>query len=159
MENQTISPTFIDAPEMLLAGLQKRYAFSEAPEIANLWHEFGPQIGHISKQAGDAAYGLCHNFDESGFEYMACVQVTSGEGLPESYSTATMPAGHYAVFDHPGSTDTIRQTMDAAWSWLRSSKVEVPKGAGFFERYGPGFNPKTSRGDIQIWYPVQEKAS
>jgi AraC family transcriptional regulator len=74
---------------------------------------------------------------------------------------AVIPAGRYAVFTHRGNAADVRQTVDAALSqWLPKSGKEHFKSArtapDFLELYGPGFDPKTGLGDIEVWIPIKK---
>jgi AraC family transcriptional regulator len=71
-----------------------------------------------------------------------------------------VPAQRYAVFAHSEHVSKLRNTCEAIWrQWLPNSGHEfarpAPGAPDFFERYGPGFNPQTGMGDIEVWVPVK----
>lgn len=136
-----------------VAGFDRRYTYQTMSDIPNLWHEFGPMVNHISGQVGEKAYGVCHSFDEGGFSYMAAVEISSTDSLPVGFATLDFPTSEYAVFTHPGSVKTLRETLDYARVWLEENNRQTD-GQSFFEQYGEAFDPSTGSGDITVWYPL-----
>ena len=152
-------PRFEDAASKLVAGLRDHYTPSTSNQIPALWQRFGPYIGRVPGQLSGVTYGVCFPLS-SGFDYMAAVEVSSASGLPEGFSTATIPAQRYAVFAHRGHVSRLYETCDAIErEWLPTSGYEFACGAdgapGFFERYGTSFNPFVGAGDVEVWVPLR----
>jgi len=152
----SISPVrFVDSDSMLLAGLDKHFAFSTMAEIPKLWGDFVPFLGSVSGQVGNVAYGLSYDMNDSGFRYMAAVEIEQIGPLPEGFVTKSLPALRYAVFQHEEHLSKLCITIDSIWhQWLPSSGEVVTDPSIMFERYGPGFCPDAGKGDLEIWLAI-----
>lgn len=147
-------PRFESHGALLVAGLGERYRFETNHGIPAQWQRFIPHIGHMPGQVGMITYGVCCNSDGSGnFDYVAGVEVTSFDDLPEEFSRVRIPARRYAVFTHH-HVATMRGAMRTIWTrWLPASGHEVAD-APDFERYDERFDPATGTGAIEIWLPL-----
>lgn len=150
------APRFEDGKAMLLAGLRGNYTIATMGEIPELWERFVPYINKVPGKKGHVAYGVCFPLQD-GFDYMAAVEVQSSEGVPPELDVVTMPSQRYAVFEHRGHVTKIQETCRAIErDWLPKSRYSLGLGpAGFFERYGEGFDPKIGEGDIEVWVPIR----
>lgn len=150
------SPRFEDEGLLLMAGLSQHYA-CDAPtrDIPGQWQRFAPYIDTLRGRMGTAAYGVCHNFDESGsMEYLCAVQVADVRGLPPQLSSLRVLPQHYVVFTHSGHVSAIRGTWNAIWNeWLPQSSHRIAD-APFFERYDERFDPRTGNGGMELWVPL-----
>ena len=145
----------VDSGPLTIAGLQRRYDYAAMAEIPKLWQVFGPQIGHVLNQVGAIAYGVCSNADDTGFHYLAGVEVSDRASLPSEYSIIEWPAHRYAVFEHEGHVSGLSKTVDAIWhDWLPTSGYQHDRSLGMLERYGEQFDPHTQSGDVQVWVPI-----
>jgi len=153
---------FIKTGPLLLAGLRRRFDATTRPEIADLWHEVGPQFAKLPAQVGEAGYGLCFaaDADNDKFEYMAATEVARAHDLPPRWTHLTLPAQRYAVFPHEGPLEEIADTVGHIFQdWLPGSESARAGGRNqpdFVEHYGEGFNPATGTGDIEIWVPLKD---
>jgi AraC family transcriptional regulator len=153
-------PRFEELGELLIAGFAARYTFDTNQGIPAQWQRFGPHIGAVPAQFGPETYGVACNFDNGGsFEYVAGVRVSDFGELPDGFATIRIPARRYAVFRHPAHVSMLRRTHYTIWNqWLPSSGVEIAD-APNFERYGKEFNPMTGSGPIEVWMPVNHRAT
>ncbi|CAB3790856.1 GyrI-like domain-containing protein [Pararobbsia alpina] len=148
-------PRFEHGPERKIAGFGERYRHGAVEGIPGLWYRFAPLIGKVPHQAGSVTYGVCYGGDETSFDYLAGVEVSSHVGLDETFRTVTLPATEYAVFTHRGHVSGIHQTFEMIWGrWLPESGRQFAQ-SPMFERYGEAFDPATSSGDVEIWCPLQ----
>ncbi len=149
------APRFENGPELKIAGFGERYRYDAIEGIPALWYRFGPYIGKVRHQVGAITYGVCSNGDDTGFDYLAGVEVSSFSDLDESFRTIVIPVAHYAVFTHRGHVSGLHQTFETIWGrWLpESGRVFAP--TPLFERYGEEFDPATASGSIEIWCPLQ----
>ena len=148
-------PRFENAGPIFIAGIERRYNCGEANDIPGQWGSFAPHIGKIPGQAGHVTYGVCTG-EGDVFHYMTGVEVTDLSGLPDDFTGIRVPAQKYAVFTHRGVVSNIAQTLGAIWSeWLPGSGQEPTHSPGFFERYDERFDPKTGRGEVEIWVPIK----
>lgn len=152
------APRFEKTKPMLIAGLGERFDCDASRAIPGLWERFNHHFGAIPGQVGEVAYGVCCNFEDDNFDYIAGVEVSRAGDLPKDFSKVRIPERLYAVFAHRDHISAIRRTFYSIWNrWLPESgyrAVEAPH----FERYGPEFDPKTGSGLVEIWIPVDPSA-
>ena len=148
-------PRFETAKPRRFVGTVQRYNCQAPTGIPDQWQRFGPNMFRI-KQVGNAAYGLCFNFDGEGdFDYMCAVEVPAGSNAPEGMTTFDVPETRYAVFAHRGHIAGIKSTMSAIFSQaIPESGLKLVEGPTI-ERYGPEFNPTTGLGGLEVWVPVE----
>ncbi|MEB0046290.1 MULTISPECIES: GyrI-like domain-containing protein [unclassified Pseudomonas] len=160
MDEQTrikpAEPRFENGHFLLIAGLGGRFTQATSGQIPQLWEQFIPHLGRIPSQKGEVTYGVCCNPDgKGGFEYIAGVEISKLDDLPEKYRWVEVQPQHYAVFEHHGALDTLPQTFQYIWkTWLPQSgraAADAPE----FERYSEDFNPKLATGTLEIWLPLK----
>ena len=155
----TLTEPLIEKRErMLLAGLIKTYAMKDIGGIPALWEQFNAMEDGIPDVVnGKVAYGASLSFsEEKGCEYMAAIEVTSFEGLPREFQTATIPSGTFAIFRQPGHITLMRPTVHAIWSkWLPASGYTAEE-APMVEYYPSTFDPISGNGGFEIWLPVRK---
>lgn len=149
-------PRFERGRFLLLAGLGGRYDQASAATIPQLWEQFAPHIGQVPGQVDDVTYGICCNADGQGaFDYVAGVEISKLDDLPERYRWVEVQPQHYAVFEHQGPLQSLAQTFHYIWkTWLPQSGREAAD-APEFERYSADFNPATGDGVLEIWLPLK----
>jgi AraC family transcriptional regulator len=149
-------PRFENGRMLLIAGLGERYTFETNHGIPRQWERFLPYLGTIPGQVGRTAYGVCCNGDGAGnFDYIAGVEVSSFDDMPDGFSRVRIPAQRYAVFSHRDHVSRIRAAFYTIWNrWLPASNHEHAD-APDFERYDERFDPRTGTGTVEIWLPVR----
>lgn len=152
----TAKPRFEHGHFLLIAGLGGRFTTDTTSGIPDLWDKFIPEIGKIPGQKSEVTYGICCNPDgKGGFEYIAGVEISKLDDLPDKYRWVEVQPQHYAVFEHKGSLDQLPQTFQYIWkTWLPQSGYQAAD-APEFERYSEDFNPKLNTGVLEIWLPLQ----
>lgn len=155
-------PRFEERPAMLVAGLRQFFAFSEIPEIPQIWRRFGPYVGTFPTKPG-GAYGVCLSDPDrpDGFDYLAGVAVPDADDLPPGFATIRLPAARHAVFRHDGHVSGVNATCAAIFAeWLPQSGFSAAPGpVSLVEHYGAGFDPVTGLGGLDLWVPVADRAS
>ena len=132
----------------------ERYAFNALGGIPALWQRLAPHFGHIPGQISTITYGACYDTNETGFEYLAGVEVRDVASLPRDFVSLRVAKQHYAVFTHPGHVSTIRGTLAAIFNgWLPQSGSTRRRSV--FERYDERFDQRTGNGGFEIWIPVK----
>jgi AraC family transcriptional regulator len=148
-------PRMEDGGAILIAGLGERVTFDNLAGLPGLWRRFGEHLGHVPGQVGGVAYGICHNTDDTGFDYIAGVEVADFGSLPKDFARLRVAAQRYAVFTHTEHVSAVRGTFMAIFNdWLPGSG-HVPADAPVFERYDERFNPRTGMGGFEIWVPIK----
>jgi AraC family transcriptional regulator len=148
-------PRFVDGKSFIVAGLAERFTYENRPGIPALWQRFVAYLGHVPGQVGHVTYGIMHGDDETGFDYMAGVEVSRMDGLPAELTRMRLEARRYVVFTHKGHISTIAATMQAIWSrGLAEAGIELDQAPGF-ERYGETFDSQTGVGGVEVWLPAK----
>jgi AraC family transcriptional regulator len=170
------SPRFVQHPQLRIAGLLLRQLNDPPAELPALWQRFAPFIGRVPRQVPGVAFGVCMQAaqgeacsddvcsDDVCSDYVAGCEVEDFAEIPVDWARVTIPPQRYAVFVHPGSASQLQHTVQAIFTqWLPRSGCEAvapgPGVVGFFERYGPGFDPRTGSGDIELWLPLRSQPS
>ena len=153
---ETAKPRFEHGHFLLIAGLGGRFTQATSKKIPDLSEKFTPEIGKIHGQKNEVTYGICCNPDgKGGFEYIAGVEISKLDDLPEKYRWVEVQPQHYAVFEHKGPLDQLPQTFQYIWkTWLPQSGYQAAD-APEFERYSEDFNPKLNTGVLEIWLPLK----
>lgn len=149
-------PRFEHGHFLLIAGLGGRFTSETTQGIPQLWEQFIAHIGKVPGQKDDVTYGICCNPDDKGsFEYIAGVEISKLDDLPDQYRWVEIQPQYYAVFEHKGSLETLPKTFEYIWkTWLPNSAHEAAD-APEFERYSADFNPQTGEGTLEIWLPLK----
>lgn len=149
-------PRFERERFLLIAGLGERFTPATRQDIGLLWQRFVPHIGKVPGQVDRKTYGICCNPDgQGGFEYIAGVEISKLDDLPERYRWIEVQPQHYAVFEHGGALQDLPRTFDYIWNtWLPQSGREAAD-APEFERYSADFNPRAGTGVLEIWLPLR----
>jgi AraC family transcriptional regulator len=147
-------PRMEDGRALLIAGFADRFTFETTGGIPALWQRFNEQIP-IPGQVGRTAYGACYNTDDSGFDYIAGVEVSDFGLLPPEFNRLRIAEQRYAVFTHTDHVSTIRGTFMAIFNeWLPKSGYQSAD-APVFERYDERFDGRTGTGGFEIWVPIK----
>jgi AraC family transcriptional regulator len=150
-------PRFETSKPLLIAGISERCTHENGGAgIPNQWEQFHQKVDDIPDRVGKVAYGVCCNGDDSGFDYIAGVEVADFSDLPREFARVRIPEQKYAVFTHSEHISTIRRTVNTIWNhWLPASGMKAAD-APSFERYDENFDPATGNGGLEIWVPVRE---
>ncbi|MGE8067794.1 GyrI-like domain-containing protein [Pseudomonas sp. NPDC089569] len=142
---------------LLIAGLGGRFTRQSVSGIPDLWEKFQPHIGKVPGQKGEYTYGVCCNFDgKGGFDYIAGVEISKLDDLPEQYRWVEVQPQKYAVFEHKGSLQSLPQTFHRIFDILLPQSGHEPINAPEFERYGKDFNPDPRFCRLEIWLPIKD---
>lgn len=151
-------PRFETGQSRWIAGLSSRFTFATNEGIPALWEAFNPYFRNIPDQVSDATYGVCCNPDgEGSFEYIAGVEVSRRDRLPDAFRCVALAPVQYAVFEHKGHISLLHQTVYTIWhQWLPASGMDAAD-APDFERYSEDFDPVAGTGSLEIWLPVKAR--
>jgi AraC family transcriptional regulator len=151
-----IAPRIEQRPALHLVGTVCDYAFADGDMLRALplqWAAFGPLIPTVESGEAAVAFGVALPAEDSGyFRYMTAVPARSGVAPPRGMSAITLPAGSYLTFAHEGHVSTLNQTVAVACA----GRKPASGAPAFLEYYGPGFDPETGLGDIEIWLPIAD---
>jgi AraC family transcriptional regulator len=152
-------PTYRDPGMLLIAGIREFRGYDDTAAIPAQWHRFVPHIGNVSWEIPGSTYGVVSSSgdEREGFDYMSGVAVRSLDSLPEGLSGIRLQPRRYACFQHHEHVSAIAGTCGAIFEqWLPSSGEQAADGAlMLIEHYGPGFDPSTGMGGIEVWIPLK----
>ena len=154
---QLEAPRVENSRPLLIAGLRSRFGDEPWRGTPALWQRFAPYLGKIHGQVGHTAYGLCF-LSANSVEYLAGVEVSGRSGLPNDFTTVSIPAQRVLVFPHRDHVSKLHITCDMISEWLSTSGYEAAKPDGapdFLERYSEEFNPSTGIGGMEVWVPIK----
>ncbi len=142
-----------------LGGLRRRHAFAESSRtIPQQWHEFESRLP-LPGQLGTTTYGVVCAADNSGLEYMCAVEVESLSVLPADVGRIQLRTQRYAVFLHRGDVSAIQVTWKRILDqWLPQSGCRSAQRPDF-ELYDSRFDPRTGKGEVEIWIAIADDAS
>lgn len=147
-------PRMAVSPLRLIAGLKARYTFATNQGIPAQWMAFDAWCAQIPATVGNAAYGVCYDYRDGSFDYLAGVEVTRTDELPRELDTVRLMAGNYAVFEHHGHISAFNKTVYTIWNKLVPELKLMLRDAPNFELYDERFDPKTGSGTVEIWLPL-----
>ncbi|MGZ4031605.1 MAG: AraC family transcriptional regulator [Tumebacillaceae bacterium] len=145
----------LEIPAMSIACAEDMVKNNE--QIPELWEQFNPRVGEIKNRTDlSTFYGVCIPADDAKFSYMAAVEVSSLEEVPDGMIGYTIPAQQYAVFTHRGPVWTIQDTMQQIYgSWLPQTGYEFAK-APDLEVYGEKFmGPANADSEMEICVAIK----
>lgn len=162
-----MEPKFVTRDEFQVVGMECIGTNSNG-EFGRLWEEFLGRMDEISNRSQECGcYGLCGcgpecepekgicKCQESGFSYIACVEVSDASEIPAGMVTKTIPAAKYAVFTHKGNLDKLGETYNNIYQkWLPESGCEIA-GSYCFELYDSRFNSTGEDSELDIYTPVK----
>ena len=151
-----LDPRFASAPAMLLAGIRRHHAMTDAHHtISAQWQEF--RTSGFRDTRAPRAFGVICGTDGERFEYMTALEVDSFDDLPAGFGRMRVPAQNYAVFLHRGHVSGLADLWRRiAAEWLPASEYDDAETPAF-EIYDDRFDPETGSGDVEIWFPVKPK--
>lgn len=154
----TLPPVAVVASErMRLVGLRSRIPHEARGRIPDLWQRFSPHIPALTEGRAKIAWGAILDAGvEDAFDYVAAVDAGPDAAVPAGLVAVEVPAARWATAAHRDHVSTIHATCDAMVAeWNPSLGTAGRAGETvLMERYGPGFDPATGRGDIAVWVPL-----
>ena len=145
---------------MSVAGLKGHFLTGGDPAIPGQWTRFAAYLGKIARQVGHSRYGIGWTEPAGGLDYMSAVEVREGAAaVPGELTSERIPEAFYAVFVHAGHVSEIPKTMQRAVAWLMKNGRQIRQRAGapsLIECYGEGFDPKSGKGDVELWIPIEK---
>jgi AraC family transcriptional regulator len=158
-----MEPKIVTKNEIKVIGLQY-IGNNQNGEIPKLWESLFQRIHEIKNGIHyGACYGICECICEgeckcgSGgdFLYVACIEGTSLDDIPEGMVGKTIPASKYAVFTHKGSLEALQTTlMNIYTKWIPAAGLE-PCGKHMFELYDERFDDFSEKSELEIYVPVK----
>jgi predicted transcriptional regulator YdeE/DNA-binding transcriptional MerR regulator len=155
----TMQPKIVTLPAFNVVGLCY-HGDNANQEISVMWGEFNRRAREIKPYLVPAAnaYGVCamvEGLPEGHFEYVAGFEVREDAPVPEGMVQRRVPAQKYAVFEHVGPLDKLRETYHNVYQvWLPQSGLEVAPGYDM-EVYTEEFKDFAPDSVFYIYVPVK----
>lgn len=152
-----IEPKIILDREFKVVGLRKAVKPGDIA-IRYLWEEFSIRKLEISNAVLPAAsLGICEYMpnitDEDEFDYLAGVEVTDFQSIPDGMVTKLIPKSKYAVFTHQGPIRGLKATYQSIYGvWLPNSDYELAE-LDTIELYDP--KPGCPEDTLDIYIPIR----
>ncbi len=148
-------------PALTLAAFVVRYTRETVGRIPGQWARFAALVPYLPGRTGPATFGLCFEWVEETLDYGCAVEVVPGRVLPAGWCLRSIPTVRYAVFPFEGHVSALPGVQARILEeWLPAAGlVRLRELAGgklrFVERYGPRFDARAGRGDVEIWLPLE----
>jgi len=133
---------------------------SPSGTLHKLWDEFMQRHEEIKLVKDPSkAYQVCV-FDKSNpsaeeYTFIAGMESSSLEQIPEGMMGHRVKAAEYAVFEHHGLLDKMHQTYEYIFGvWLAQQGLELAE-ADSLEVYDQRFKPGQEDSMFEIWVPVK----
>lgn len=136
-----MEPKFTEKKGFKVAGL-KYVGKNPQPDIGLLWDKFVPRMDEPKNRINPhTSYGVCYDMDAEGnIYYIAGVEVSDFDNLPEGFDTVEIPDNKYAVFTHKGSIANFPETIGYVYGkWVNDPANNKKFDAPDFELYDERF--------------------
>lgn len=153
---QSSTPRIEHRPVLRLVGLVRDYVRDETmlSRLPRQWADLDARMAEASPEPGVIAFGLALPASwPDRFRYMTALLVGPDRNARGDLELLIVPAGAYRIHPHPGHVSTLHETVAQACAGRGPSAG----GPGFLEYYGPGFDPRTGFGDIEVWTPFAKE--
>lgn len=157
-----MEPKIVSLGEFKLVGMQY-VGNNQNGEIPQMWGAFMHRSNEIKNIANSSvAYGYaecrcegeCKCGQGGDFLYIAALEVSNFDEIPEGMVTRTVPPSKYAVFTHKGSIETLGITFNNIFSkWLPAAGLAPNQKFGF-EYFDKRFNYSSEDSELDIYVPV-----
>ena len=156
-----MEPTFLERGDIHVVGLNTCVGTGGEPDGTETWRRFRAAMHDVPGRIGAHAFGVIEVVDKDAgtFTYWAAVEVASEGSAPRGLKAKTLEGGRFAVFTLTLATPDIANELKQAFGyiygiWLPRSNVDL---RAFYdiEYYDDRFDPKRTKGAIDIWVPVK----
>lgn len=157
-EGISIEPEIITRPATQIVGVEfnpEKHGWALVP---TLWFALCRHIGAIRNVVhADVSYGFISGKEPMRVDsYLAGVEVSVVDALPEGTVTRMIPAGTYAVFTVRGGLGKVGPAYGYInQQWMPKSKYRDAR-CGALERYDARFAPNDAC-QFEIWVAVEPK--
>ena len=156
-ENE-MEPTYVSLPAFTVVGM-RYFGKNEHLEISELWGRANQKLHLVKNVCKDAAFGVCTTVPGAApgeFEYVAGLQVSKVEDLPDGFVVREVPAHKYAVFTHVGALEKLRDTYNYIYQVWANQPGNQLAGDVDFEYYDADFKDFAPDSRFYIYVPVKE---
>jgi len=156
-QEKDMDPQIVTLPAFKVIGM-RYFGKNENQEISGLWGEANQRMGEIRHVASQNAYGVCIMLPDAPngeFEYVAGLEVSQVEDVPDGMVVREVPAAQYAVFTHLGSLEKLPATYEYIYrTWIPQSGYQLTEGLDF-ELYNEDFKDFAPDSKFYIYVPIK----
>jgi AraC family transcriptional regulator len=157
---QLETPRIETSQPLQLLGLEQNYNSKTRTEIPKQWTRFAPHIPALSGKKMGKAYGVVlAGSNPDSINYFCGVEASENVNASTDFTRVSIPAHRFAKFSHHDHVSKLHETeMEIMDNWVAEHCDQVARDQNvpvMVEYYGPGFNPQTGMGDIEVWIPVK----
>ncbi len=132
---------------------------NENEEVSVLWNNFIPRSSEIANACEPGVfYGVCSRIENSpdgSWSYVAGVEVSCLDEIPEGMVGRTVPRSTYAVFVHRGHLAALGATWSGIYhEWLPNSGYR-PAADWAFECYDERFDAHSPFSELDVFVPIK----
>jgi predicted transcriptional regulator YdeE len=145
-----------------IVGMTTRFSMP-GNTIGQLWEKFDDKAASLIKhKRGKDYYGISlvepSDKNDTLMTYIAGIEVSKAEKIPEGYVARVLPEAEYVVFDFQGELEEMPFAFGYIFSkWLPQSGYTFAN-QDVFELYkDKEFHPGKPGSTVQIWVPVLKK--
>ena len=152
-----MEPKIVILPAFKVVGM-RYFGKNEHHEISELWGQANQRLSEIHHAASQNAYGVCIMLPDAPtgeFEYIAGLEVSQAEEVPDGMVVREVPFSQYAVFTHLGSLEELSATYEYIYrSWIPQSGYQLTGGPDF-EMYNEDFRDFAPDSKFYIYVPIK----
>ncbi len=127
----------------------------EDSKLSSLWERFMARFLEVKDKVNEGThFGACFVTGECSFKYLAAVEVTSFDNIPQGMVKAEIAASKYAVFTHKGPLSKLNETYgklyekDMPESGLKQKNF-------WFEFYREKVYEESPNVELELWIAVE----
>jgi AraC family transcriptional regulator len=158
-------PVFKRREAFKVIGIE-RYTSNGIPSIREAWAEFGKRSQEIQNAVHPGVYGIEDysrdlDMNKGGFPkyyYIAGLEVSSIDNIPEGMKSKEIPAANYAVFTFQGPISALHEFFEFIYEeWMPKSGYSADPKLSFDFEYYPERVMDMNAAKVEIWVPVTKK--
>ncbi|MCP1307335.1 GyrI-like domain-containing protein [Paenibacillus tyrfis] len=155
--------TIIQKPSFMVVGVSLETLLQDEREqrnIPKLHQKFNERIAEITNRINDNAIGIFidppnYSYKLDKFKWIAGVEVTGMDELPEGMEAVSFPANTYACVTYKGKKNQAYQAYDYLYQWVAESEYELADTYGV-EHYKE-YDEETAEEIMDLMFPVKKK--
>lgn len=158
-----IQPRFVSKAAFTVLGMTCQTTMQNNV-IPQLWGDFNRRCKELkSTVQPHTCLGICMSdpnvemTESTPFIYLAGMEVSKVDSIPEGMEIKEIPAADYAVFEHKGSLEKLNDTYDAIYNEWFSSGEHIQQGDYDFELYDERFEFGSQDSIMEIWVPIKKR--
>jgi len=154
--------------ELMLVGLSTELGTNQKlnyKKVTELWKNFNPNVKNIKERKNGKdwiKYGVSYDRNvNKTYKYMASIEVSQFQNLPDDLITKIVPSQEYYHFTHSGSMEYLIHSIYSIYKvWLPEKKLKVKPNTfsqvNHVERYDKRFYWTRADSEIDILIPMAE---